>query len=140
MGFLAGTLVRNWLLLWPSCLKSWGGTSPLGVGIATLLVRGEVWDDREYANRLRLFQMKALVKVFYGWYRQALRNSKYRGLVILATLLYWVVPTDIAPDFIPMLGWLDDSIIATLFVSEVSQVLMEHLTRRKEETSELVSG
>jgi len=84
--------------------------------------------------------MKALVKVFYSWYRQALRNSKYRWLVILATLLYWVVPTDIAPDFIPMLGWLDDGMIATLFVSEVSQVLMEHLTRRKEETSELVSG
>jgi uncharacterized membrane protein YkvA (DUF1232 family) len=84
--------------------------------------------------------MNALVKLFYTWYRQAIRNSKYRWLIVLATLLYWVVPTDFAPDFIPMLGWLDDGMVATLLVSEVSQALMDYRSRRKEEASEVITG
>ncbi|MDY7023499.1 MAG: hypothetical protein SWJ54_19450, partial [Cyanobacteriota bacterium] len=30
-------------------------------------------------------------------------------------------------DFIPIVGWIDDGIVATLFVTEVSQLLLERL-------------
>lgn len=35
-------------------------------------------------------------------------------------------------DFLPIVGWLDDGIIATILVTEVSQLLVEGLNRRKQ--------
>lgn len=70
-------------------------------------------------------------QAFYNWYRETLRNSKYRWLIVLGTLAYLISPIDLAPDFIPILGWIDDGIVATLFVTEVSQILLETLNRRK---------
>ncbi|EAW36722.1 YkvA family protein [Lyngbya sp. PCC 8106] len=71
--------------------------------------------------------MQNLVQSFYNWYRHTLRNTKYRWVLILGTLLYLLSPIDIAPDFIPIIGWIDDGIVATLFVSEISQLLLERL-------------
>ncbi|MEL7037299.1 MAG: YkvA family protein [Cyanobacteria bacterium J06592_8] len=71
--------------------------------------------------------MQNLVQSFYNWYRNTLRNTKYRWVLILGTLLYLLSPIDIAPDFIPIVGWIDDGIVATLFVTEVSQLLLERL-------------
>lgn len=74
---------------------------------------------------------KALVKIFYTWYRQAIRHTKYRWLVILATFFYWIMPVDLAPDWIPLLGWLDDGVLATMLVREVSDLLISYRSRRK---------
>ncbi|MGB3492730.1 MAG: YkvA family protein [Elainellaceae cyanobacterium] len=72
-----------------------------------------------------------LIQGFYNWYRRTLRNAKYRWLIILATLGYLLLPFDIAPDFIPVIGWIDDGIVVTLLVTEVSQMLMEQLNKRR---------
>ncbi len=72
-----------------------------------------------------------LVQGFYSWYRRTLRHTKYRWLIILATLGYLLIPFDIAPDFIPIIGWLDDGVVVTLLVAEVSQMLMEQLNKRR---------
>ncbi len=71
-----------------------------------------------------------MVKKFFGkpfmnWYRQLLRNSKYRWVVLFGTLVYLVSPIDIAPDMIPILGWLDDGLIATIAITEISQILLD---------------
>ncbi|NJK37537.1 MAG: DUF1232 domain-containing protein [Oscillatoriales cyanobacterium RM2_1_1] len=75
--------------------------------------------------------MNNLVQSFYNWYRHTLRNTKYRWVIILGTLIYLLSPIDIAPDFIPVIGWIDDGIIATLFITEVSQLLLEGFNRRR---------
>jgi uncharacterized membrane protein YkvA (DUF1232 family) len=75
--------------------------------------------------------MENPIQSFYNWYRQTLRHPKYRWLIIGGTLLYLLSPIDISPDFIPMIGWVDDGIIATLLVSELSSLVLEHLNRRK---------
>lgn len=86
--------------------------------------------------------MKAnpLVKIFYTWYRKAIRNNKYRWLVILATFFYWVMPVDLAPDWIPLIGWLDDGVLATMLVTEVSELLMSYRRNKVDEvqTEEIV--
>lgn len=64
-------------------------------------------------------------KPFMKWYRQLLRNSKYRWVVLLGTLVYLVSPIDIAPDAIPILGWIDDGLIATIAITEISQILLD---------------
>lgn len=65
--------------------------------------------------------MNFSIQSVYNWYRNLLRNPKYRWWVILGTALYFVSPLDIAPDFLPIVGQLDDVFILTLLVSEVSK-------------------
>ncbi|ESA34498.1 hypothetical protein N836_16515 [Leptolyngbya sp. Heron Island J] len=67
--------------------------------------------------------MKQLVKSFYALYRNGLRNPKYRWLVIFGTLTYLLSPIDVSPDVVPLVGWIDDGILLTLLVAEVSQLL-----------------
>jgi len=75
--------------------------------------------------------MNFSIQSLYNWYRNLLRNPKYRWWVILGTALYFVSPFDIAPDFLPIVGQLDDVFILTLLVSEVSQMLIEGVKARK---------
>lgn len=63
----------------------------------------------------------------YDWYRNAIRNPKYRWWIILGTLTYLLSPIDIAPDFLPIIGQIDDAVIVTLLVSELSQLLIDRI-------------
>jgi uncharacterized membrane protein YkvA (DUF1232 family) len=67
----------------------------------------------------------------YDWYKQVISNPKYRWWVVLGTLAYLVSPFDIAPDFIPIVGQIDDVVLVTLLVSEVSQILIEKVRTTK---------
>ncbi len=64
---------------------------------------------------------------FMGWYRKLIRDSKYRWLVIVGSLIYLISPIDLLPDVIPIVGQIDDVVIMTLLVSELSQFLMERV-------------
>jgi uncharacterized membrane protein YkvA (DUF1232 family) len=79
--------------------------------------------------------MKFSIQSLYTWYRNLLRNPKYRWWVILGTLLYFVSPIDIAPDFLPIVGELDDVFLLTLLVSEVSQLVIEGFKARQDKNS-----
>jgi uncharacterized membrane protein YkvA (DUF1232 family) len=76
--------------------------------------------------------MKFSIQSLYSWYRNLLRNPKYRWWVILGTLLYFLSPIDIAPDFLPIVGELDDVFLMTLLISEVSQLVIEGFKTRQE--------
>jgi uncharacterized membrane protein YkvA (DUF1232 family) len=67
----------------------------------------------------------------YDWYRDVIRNPKYRWWIIVGSLAYIVSPIDIAPDFIPIIGQVDDVLIMTLLVSEVSQLLINRVKTMK---------
>jgi uncharacterized membrane protein YkvA (DUF1232 family) len=75
--------------------------------------------------------MKFSIQAVYGWYRNLLRNPKYRWWAIIGTLVYLVSPIDIAPDFLPIVGQIDDVFLLTLLISEVSQVAIEGFKARK---------
>lgn len=66
-------------------------------------------------------------QAIYNWYRNTIRNPKYRWWIVAGTLLYLISPIDIAPDFIPIIGQLDDVVLMTLLVSEVSQLLIDRV-------------
>jgi uncharacterized membrane protein YkvA (DUF1232 family) len=72
------------------------------------------------------------VQSLYNWYRSTIRNPKYRWWLILGTALYVISPIDIAPDFIPIIGQIDDVVIVTLLVSEVSQLLIDRLKAKQD--------
>ncbi len=75
--------------------------------------------------------MKFSIQSLYSWYRNTLRNPKYRWWIILGTLVYLVSPIDIAPDFLPIVGQIDDVFLLTLLVSEVSGLVIEGWKARK---------
>ena len=75
--------------------------------------------------------MENLVQSFYNWYKQTLRHPKYRWVIIGGTMLYLLSPIDIAPDFIPIIGWIDDAAVATLLAAELTQVFLSATTNRK---------
>lgn len=77
--------------------------------------------------------MKFFIQPLYKLYRTILRHPKYRGWVIAGSLIYLLSPLDISPDVLPILGWIDDGVIATLLVSEISQLLLD---RRKAKVGE----
>mgnify|MGYP001072993590 CR=1 FL=1 len=72
----------------------------------------------------------SISSTLYSWYRKALRHTKYRWVVILGTLFYLVSPLDISPDVLPIIGWIDDGLIASLLITEVSQIISEELKRK----------
>lgn len=75
--------------------------------------------------------MKFSVQALYEWYRATIRNPKYRWWIILATAAYLISPIDIAPDFLPVIGQIDDVVLITLLVSEVSQLLIDRVKTGK---------
>lgn len=76
--------------------------------------------------------MNFSIESLYKWYRDVIRNPKYRWWVIGGSLLYLVSPLDISPDVFPIIGWVDDGVIAGLLVAELSQVLLTRLKGKKE--------
>jgi uncharacterized membrane protein YkvA (DUF1232 family) len=75
--------------------------------------------------------MKVIVEAFYKWYSSKVSNPKYRWLIIGATLLYLFSPFDISPDFLPIIGWIDDGAILALLTTELTRLLVEHRGNRK---------
>ena len=68
----------------------------------------------------------------YDWYRNAIRHPKYRWWVMLGTIVYLISPIDIAPDFIPVVGQMDDVVLAGLLFTELSQMVIAKLQARQE--------
>ncbi len=76
--------------------------------------------------------MNNVIGSFYNWYKATLRNTKYRWVLVLGTFIYLVSPIDISPDFLPIIGWVDDGLLATLLVTELSQIALEYVNKRKQ--------
>ena len=76
--------------------------------------------------------MSFSISSLYNWYRQAIRHPRYGWWLALGTLVYLISPIDISPDFIPIIGQLDDFVLASLLVTEVSQIILERYKSRQQ--------
>ncbi|ABA24170.1 Protein of unknown function DUF1232 [Trichormus variabilis ATCC 29413] len=79
--------------------------------------------------------MNFSIQSLYNWYRGLLQNPKYRWWVILGTILYIASPIDIAPDFLPVVGQIDDFLVLSILVTEVSGLVLEGWKARKGDSS-----
>ena len=59
------------------------------------------------------------------WFTNLIRNSKYRWFVVLGSLIYLISPLDISPDVFPVICWIDDGLLATIVVTELTQLALE---------------
>ncbi len=61
-----------------------------------------------------------LQKAFQLWdYLISGKSSTADKALIIAALLYLICPVDLVPDFIPVVGWLDDAAIATAVIAYI---------------------
>lgn len=86
--------------------------------------------------------MNFSAEAIYGWYRNLIRNPKYRWWIILGTVAYLLSPIDLLPDVIPVIGQIDDAVIVTALVAEVSQLLFARAKSGKaaETTAQTTDG
>jgi len=75
--------------------------------------------------------MNQPVQSFYDWYQKTIKHPKYRWVLVAGTLLYLISPIDISPDFIPIVGWIDDAVVASFLVAELSQIFLQMLTSKQ---------
>ncbi|HYW20977.1 MAG TPA: YkvA family protein [Nodularia sp. (in: cyanobacteria)] len=75
--------------------------------------------------------MNFSMQSMYNWYRNLLRNPKYRWWVILGTLVYILSPIDVVPDFIPIFGQVDDVLVLSVLFTELSGLAIAALKARK---------
>ncbi|WOD40405.1 YkvA family protein [Nodosilinea sp. E11] len=73
------------------------------------------------------------VPVFGRIYSTLLKHPRYRWVVIGASLIYLVSPIDISPDLIPVVGWIDDGVVATLLTTGITQVLLDRRQAMKDQ-------
>jgi uncharacterized membrane protein YkvA (DUF1232 family) len=66
-------------------------------------------------------------------YNGLLKHPRYRWVVMGASLLYLVSPIDFSPDLIPIVGWIDDGVVATLLATGITQVLLDRRQTMKEQ-------
>ena len=71
--------------------------------------------------------MNFYLESLYSWYRQMLNHPRYRWWIVLGSLAYLLSPIDLLPDVFPIIGLIDDGLIATLLVSEISQMVLSRL-------------
>lgn len=82
---------------------------------------------------------RTFVKAFSSWLysalRSVIRNPKYRWWAIAGSLVYLLSPFDFAPDALPIVGWIDDGLLATIVVTELSQVMSDRFKAQRNKAS-----
>lgn len=74
---------------------------------------------------IKIANMNRSLTSLYNWYRNAIRHPQYRWWIILGTIVYLISPIDISPDLIPIVGQIDDFMIVSLLVKELSEVILD---------------
>ena len=75
--------------------------------------------------------MKLNLQSLYGVYKDAIRNPKYRHWIIIGTLVYILSPIDISPDVFPIAGQIDDFLLLSIMLTEVSHMVMTGFKEKK---------
>jgi uncharacterized membrane protein YkvA (DUF1232 family) len=75
------------------------------------------------------------IELIYNGYRKLVANPKYRWWVIAGSLCYVLNPIDIAPDFIPFIGEIDDAVVVTMLVTELAGVLRDRIAASRSQKS-----
>ena len=110
-----------------------GSLLALGVIAAFIWWRLQTADQKHLAKRIAKLRFRDKLSLASALFRDP-RVSLLPGVIAVALILYLALPIDIIPDFIPVLGHLDDVLVVVLAVGALVRftpraVLDEHLSR-----------
>lgn len=81
-----------------------------------------IWED-----------LMSLCRMLKAWSRGQYKSAPWRTIVFsLATVIYFLNPLDLAPDFIPGIGYLDDAVVLGFVVNSVRRELNAFLQWERE--------
>ena len=80
------------------------------------------------------------VRILYSLFKDAV-NGKYKlppasVAMIGGGLLYFILPADLIPDFIPVVGYLDDLAVLTTIMNSLNKEIKEYRVRRDSENKD----
>jgi uncharacterized membrane protein YkvA (DUF1232 family) len=76
-----------------------------------------VWDD-----------LMSVCRMLKAWSKGDYQSVPWRTIVLsLATIIYFLNPFDMAPDFIPGVGYLDDAVVLGFVVNSIKKELEKFL-------------
>lgn len=78
------------------------------------------------------------IKYFFEYIKDKEVSIFKKGLILLS-LLYFILPTDIVPDFIIGLGWLDDAAVAAFIWNAVRSEVGAYINSRKKAEGKVIN-
>ena len=78
----------------------------------------------------------ALVRMLKLWLKQEYKGISTKSIIaVVATLLYFVNPLDLVPDFIPFVGQIDDILVLTYLVKTLNHEIQRFMAWEKEKST-----
>jgi len=81
-------------------------------------------------------KVKREIYAYYYMLRDPQTPIQYKLLPVIILLTYWLVPFDLIPDFIPFLGYVDDSAFLLLGLGFMSQLIPEEILKRNQKKAD----
>lgn len=86
-------------------------------------------------------QRKEIWKMLKDTRRGNFKLSIMTYLTFFLAIVYTLMPVDLIPDFIPVLGWIDDGLVWVLLFKQLKKELMKyHKTTTKDAEWEIVQS
>lgn len=84
--------------------------------------------------------VKALknIRYFFDYIRDKDVSFVKKGL-LLGSILYFVLPTDIVPDYIIGVGWIDDAAVAAFIWNALRSDLGDYIAKKKRLNSKVIN-
>lgn len=84
--------------------------------------------NKAYRNRHQLksiwADLMAVLRMLRAWSKGEYQSLPWKTIVLsLATVIYFLNPFDVAPDFIPGVGYLDDALVLGFVVNSIKKEL-----------------
>ena len=79
---------------------------------------------RVYKNR------RLIVPMLKDALKGKFRLSTFTFLIILISIVYFLFPFDILPDFIPLIGWIDDGVLFYLLFLQLKKETARYAASR----------
>ena len=88
--------------------------------------------NKAYRNRNQLKavweDLMAVCRMLKAWSKGDYQSVPWKTIVLsLATIIYFLNPFDVAPDFIPGVGYLDDAVVLGFVVNSIKKELEKFL-------------
>ena len=88
--------------------------------------------NKAYRNRAQLKSvwedLMAVCRMLKAWSKGDYQSVPWKTIVLsLATIIYFLNPFDVAPDFIPGIGYLDDAVVLGFVVNSIKNELEKFL-------------
>jgi uncharacterized membrane protein YkvA (DUF1232 family) len=71
-------------------------------------------------------------------YQQLIENPSTRIIVVVLTLIYLFSPIDIVPDFIPIIGQIDDGVLVIMLISTLLRYAPKTMPNKAKKDSNVV--